>query len=223
MIPILLMLALPQVADSGILVIRQDSTLIARESFHTSPGPTSGGWILDANVRYDRSRPVVQLAPIVQVGSDLAAVKVQFDAGDPGSPLHIIGQVGRHRFTLRYVSRSDERARELPDPGRAVVVDDSVFSLFTPVAWLVRGGTGTVSAIFPRPGVAETWTVRDEGLVSTGPGSGGGGGGLDFRLRLVSVESPRLGTIRVWMDAAGRLAKVEIPRLHLSAERQAGR
>jgi len=219
-IPILLVLALPQVADSGILVIRQDSTLIARESFHTSPDPTSGGWILDANVRYDRSRPVVQLAPIVQVGSDLAAVKVQFDAGDPGSPLHIIGQVGRHRFTLRYVSRSDERARELPDQGRAVVVDDSVFSLFTPVAWLVRGGAGTVSAIFPRPGIAETWTVKDEGLVPT---RSGGGGGTDTRLRLISVESPRLGNIRIWMDAAGRLAKVEIPRLHLSAERQAGR
>jgi hypothetical protein len=219
-IPILLVLALPQVADSGVLVIRQDSTLIARESFHTSPDPTSGGWILDANVRYDRSRPVVQLAPIVQVGSDLGAVKVQFDAGDPAAPLHIIGQVGRHRFTLRYISRSDERARELPDPGRAVVVDDSVFSLFTPVAWLVRGGAGTVSAIFPRPGVAETWTVKDEGLVST---SSGAGGGADTRLRLVSVQSPRLGNIRIWMDAAGRLAKVEIPRLHLSAERQAGR
>lgn len=207
--PFLLLLALPQVADSGVLVIRQDSTLIARESFHTSRDPTSGGWILDANVRYDRSRPVVQLSPIVQVGPDLSAVKVQFDAGDPGAPLHIIGQVGRHRFTLRYVSRSDERARELPDPGLAVVVDDSVFSLFTPVAWLVRGGAGRVGAIFPRPGIAETWTVKDEGLVSD--------------LRLVSIESPRLGSVRVWMDAAGRLAKVEIPRLHLSAERQAGR
>ncbi|HEX4620557.1 MAG TPA: hypothetical protein VH208_03230, partial [Myxococcaceae bacterium] len=180
MIPLLLAIALPQVADSGILVIRQDSTLVARESFHTSPDPTSGGWILDANVRYDRSRPVVQLVPIVQIGPDTSAVKVQFDAGDPGAPLHILGQMGRHRFTLRYVSRSQERARELPDPGRAVIVDDSVFSLFTPVAWLVRGGGAQVAAIFPRPGVAETWTVRDEGLVSG--------------LRMVSVESPRLGT-----------------------------
>jgi hypothetical protein len=208
-IPLLLAIALPQVADSGILVIRQDSTLVARESFHTSPDPTSGGWILDANVRYDRSRPVVQLVPIVQIGPDTSAVKVQFDAGDPGAPLHILGQLGRHRFTLRYVSRNQERARELPDPGRAVIVDDSVFSLFTPIAWLLRGGAGRVAAIFPRPGVAETWTVRDEGLISG--------------LRLVSVESPRLGTIRVWMDTAGRLAKVEIPRLHMSAERQTGR
>jgi len=215
--PFLLVLALPQVADSGVLVIRQDSTLIARESFHTSPDPTSGGWILDANVRYDRSRPVIQLSPIVQVGSDLSAVKVQFDAGDPGAPMHILGQVGRRRFTLRYVSRNDERARELPDPGRAVVVDDSVFSLFTPVAWLVRSGEGSVAAIFPRPGVAETWTVKDEGLVAAG------GPGTDTRLRLVTVQSPRLGSIRIWMDAAGRLAKVDIPRLHLSAERQVGR
>ena len=209
MIPLLLVLTLPQAADSGVLVIRQDSTLVARESFHVSPDPTTGGWILDANVRYDRGRPVVQLVPIVQIGRDTSAVKVQFDAGDPGAPLRILGQVGRHRFTLRYLARNQERARELPDPGRAVIVDDSVFSLFTPVAWLVRGGEGRVAAIFPRPGIAETWTVRDQGLVSG--------------LRLVAVESQRLGTIRVWTDSAGRLTRVEIPRLHLSAERQIGR
>ena len=209
--PLLFVLALPQVPDSGVLVIRQDSTLVARESFHVGPDPTSGGWIIDANVRYDRSRPVVQLVPIVQIGPDTSAVKVQFDAGDPGAPVHILGQVGRHRFTLRYVSRNQERARELPDPGRAVIVDDSVFSLFAPVAWLVRGGEGRVTAIFPRAGVTEMWTVRDQGLVS--------GGGL----RLVVVDSQRLGPVRIWMDAAGRLAKVEIPRLHMSAERQTGR
>lgn len=209
MIPLLLVLTLPQAADSGLLVIRQDSTLVARESFHISPDPTSGGWILDANVRYDRGRPVVQLVPIVQIGPDTSAVKVQFDAGDPGAPLRILGQVGRHRFTIRYLSRNQERARELPDPGRAVIVDDSVFSLLAPVAWLVRGGEGRVGAIFPRPGVAETWTVRDQGLVAG--------------LRLLTIQSPRLGTIRVWMDTAGRLSKVEIPRLHLSAERQIGR
>jgi hypothetical protein len=217
MMPLLLVLALPQVADSGVLVIRQDSTLVARESFHTTADPTSGGWILDATVRYDRSRPVVLLAPIVQIGPDHSVVKLQFDAGDPGAPLHIIGQVGRHRFTLRYVSRKEERARELPDPGRAVIVDDSVFSLFTPVAWLVRGGEGRVAAIFPRPGVTEAWTVRDGGQVTTTLA------GAPTALRLVSVESQRLGSIRVWMDAAGRLAKVEIPRLHLSAERLSGR
>ena len=100
-----------------------------------------------------------------------------------------------------------------------MIVDDSVFSLFTPVAWLVRGGEGHVAVIFPRPGVAETWTVRDQGLVSTTLGAGS----TETRLRLISVESPRLGSIRVWMDAAGRLAKVEIPRLHMSAERQTGR
>ena len=92
MISLLLVLALPQVPDSGVLVIRQDSTLVARESFHTSLDPTSGGWILDANVRYDRSRPVIQLVPIVQIGGDTSAVKVQFDAGDPGAPLRSSGR-----------------------------------------------------------------------------------------------------------------------------------
>ena len=217
MIPLLLVLALPQVADSGILVIRQDSTLVARESFHTNADPTSGGWILDANVRYDRGRPVVQLAPIVQIGTDTSVVKLQFDAGEPTAPMHILGQVGRRRFTLRYVSRTQERARELPDPGRTVIVDDSVFSLYVAVAWLARGGRGQVSAIFPRAGVQETWVVRDQGLVTETLG------GVSTQLRLVSAEGERLGTVSVWMDTAGRLAKVAIPRLHLTAERQAGR
>ena len=214
MIPLLMVLALPQVPDSGILVIRQDSTLVARESFHIGADPTSGGWILDANVRYDRGRPVVQLAPIVQVGPDTSVVKVQFDAGDPASPVHILGQVGRHRFTLRYVSRREERARELPDPGHSVIVDDSVFSLFTAVAWLAHGSAATVTAIFPRAGVAETWAVRTQGAAATGSAP---------QLRLITAESGRLGIVRIWMDAAGRLAKVEIPRLHLTAERQPGR
>jgi hypothetical protein len=217
MIPLLLVLALPQVPDSGILAIRQDSTLVARESFHIGADPTGGGWILDANVRYDRGRPVVQLAPIVQVGSDTSVVKVQFDAGDPTSPMHILGQVGRHRFTLRYVSRTQERARELPDPGRSVIVDDSVFSLFTAVAWLARGAGGSITAIFPRAGVAETWTVRDQTQAATTLN------GAPVQLRLVTAEGARLGTVRIWMDSAGRLVKVEIPRLHLTAARAPGR
>lgn len=216
MIPVLLVLALPQVPDSGILVIRQDSVVLAREAFHTIPDPTGGGWIIDANVRYDRGRPVVQLAPIVQIGRDTSVVKLQFDAGDPGAPMHILGQVGRRRFTLRYVAHNEERARELPDPGRAVVVDDSVFSLFTAVAWLARGAGAPVAAIFPRPGVTETWTARDEGIAS------GSLNGTETRLRLISVEGARLGPVRIWMDSAGRLVKVEIPRRHLTAERQFG-
>ncbi|HWZ27275.1 MAG TPA: hypothetical protein VNX15_01850 [Gemmatimonadales bacterium] len=217
MIPLLVALALPQVPDSGILVIRQDSTLVARESFHTGVDPTGGGWILDANVRYDRGRPVVQLVPIVQVGSDTSVVKVQFDAGDPSAPMHILGQVGRRRFTLRYISRTQERARELPDPGHSAVVDDSVFSLFAAVAWLARGGDGSISAIFPRAGLAETWAVRVQPLASTTLN------GAPAQLRLITAEGARLGTVRIWMDTAGRLAKVEIPRLHLTAERQTGR
>jgi hypothetical protein len=217
MIPLLVVLTLPQMPDSGVLVIRQDSTLVARESFHIGADPTGGGWILDANVRYDRGRPVVQLTPIVQVGRDTSVVKVQFDAGDPNAPMHILGQLGRHRFTLRYVSRTQERARELPDPGHSVIVDDSVFSLFTAVAWLAQGAGASVTAIFPRAGIAETWTVRDQALASTMLN------GTPVQLRLITALGARLGTVRIWMDTAGRLTKVEIPRLHLTAERAPGR
>ena len=207
MIPLLLVLATTQTPDSGILLIRQDSTPIARESFHLAPDPTTGGWILDAMVRYDRSRPVVQLTPIVQIGSDTAVVKVQFDAGDPNAPTRILGQIGRRRFTLRYVSRNQERAREVPDPGGSAIVDDSVFSLFAVVAWRATAGWSRLPVIFPRAGVQETWTLKDLGPAG--------------ELRRTTAEGSRLGLVTIWTDAAGRIARVEIPRLHLSAERQA--
>jgi len=206
-IALFLLLAAAQTPDSGALIIRQDSTPVARETFHLAPDPTTGGWILDAAVRYDRSRPVVQLSSIVQVGADTAAVKVQFDAGDPNAPTHILGQVGRRRFTLRYVSRNQERAREVPDPGGSAIVDDSVFSLFAVVAWRATAGWHRLSVIFPRAGVQETWTLKDLGPAG--------------ELRRTVAEGARLGTVTIWTDAAGRIAKVEIPRLHLTAERPA--
>ena len=215
MIPFLLLVTALQTPDSGVLLVRRDTTLVARESFHLGPDPSTGGWILDATVRYDRGRPVVQFAPIVQIGADTGAVKVQFDAGEPGAPTHILGQVGRRRFTLRYVSRTDERAREVPDPGRSAIVDDSVFSLFAVVAWRATAGWPRVSAIFPRAGVQESWSLRDLGPATTPVN------GVPAQLRRTTAEGPRLGLVTIWTDAAGRIAKVEIPRLHLTAERLA--
>jgi len=214
MIPLLLALTALQTPDSGVLVIRRDTTPVAREYFHLGPDPTTGGWILDATVRYDRGRPVVQLAPIVQIGPDTAAVKVQFDAGDPGAPTHVIGQVGRRRFTLRYVSRAEERAREVPDPGGSAIVDDSVFSLFAVVAWRATAGWTRLSVIFPRAGVQEAWSLRDLGP-STTPVNG-----APTEARRVTAEGSRLGLVTIWIDSAGRIVKVEVPRLHLTAERQ---
>jgi len=214
MIPLLLALTAVQAPDSGVLLVRRDTTPVAHEYFHVGPDPATGGWILDATVRYDRGRPVVQLAPIVQIGADTGAVKVEFDAGEPGAPTRILGQVGRRRFTLRYVSRTEERAREVPDPGGSVIVDDSVFSLFAVVAWRATAGRARISAIFPRAGVQEMWSLRDGGLATTAVN------GVPMQLRRVTAEGDRLGPVTIWTDTGGRIVKVEVSRLHLTAERQ---
>ncbi len=67
--PCLLAVALLQVGspvDEGVLVVRVDTIEVARESFRLTHGRLSRGdigWTLATTIRYDRSRPVIVLAP----------------------------------------------------------------------------------------------------------------------------------------------------------------
>src|ERR1041385_6227297 len=59
--------------DEGVLVVRVDTQEVARESFRLSRGHLSrggDGWTLATTIRYDRSRPAVVLAPILEVNTD---------------------------------------------------------------------------------------------------------------------------------------------------------
>src|SRR5258707_7544319 len=90
--------------DQGTLVIRQDSVDVAHEGFRLTAGRLSAGnagWSLAATVRYDRVRPVLSLAPILEVDADSLPLALQYDVADPREPLRILGQLGRGRVTVR--------------------------------------------------------------------------------------------------------------------------
>ena len=205
--------------DEGVLVVRVDTLEVARESFRLSHGRLSRGepgWTLATTIRYDRARPVIVLAPILEVNSDTMPATLQYDVADPRQPSRILGELGRGRFTVRLVARATERAREFPTGQRAVVLDDSVFAPYVFAAWRASSDPALLTAIFPRGLRRQAVQIRDLGLASTTLNRD------PARLRHITVGTEGQDAVSLWLDEAGRLMKVEIPSRHLSAERLAG-
>jgi hypothetical protein len=215
---LLALCALQGPVDEGTLVVRDDTLEIARETFRLTAVRTGAGmtrWTLATTIRYDRSRPVVVLDPIVELGPDSNPATLEYTVADPREPLRILGALTRGRFVVRLLGRRTERAREFPAPPPTAVVDDSVFALYLPVAWQGRPPPQSVAvtAIFPRAGRREILTVQDLGVQSTtlnrDPAS----------LRHITVTGGENRLVHVWLAADGRLAKIEVPSRRLVAER----
>ncbi len=174
------------------------------------------GWRLASTVRFDRGRPVVVLAPILEIDADTLPANLEFDVADPREPMRILGQHSRGRFTVRLLARRTERAREFPAAPPAVVLDDSVFALYLATAWLARPRPIQVTALFPRDGRREVLAVQDLGVQATtlnrDPAS----------LRHVTVTGGANQVVHLWLGPDGRLLKVDIPSRHLTAERVPG-
>ena len=205
--------------DEGLLVVRVDTLEVARESFRLTHGRLSrgdAGWTLATTIRYDRARPVIVLAPILEVNSDTMPATLQYDVADPRQPSRILGELGRGRFTVRLVARATERAREFPIGPRTAVLDDSVFALYVFAGWLAASEPSALTAIYPRGVRREVVQIQDLGLASTTLNRG------TARLRQITLGVEGPGTVNIWLDERGRLMKVEIPSHHLIAERLAG-
>jgi predicted secreted protein len=201
------------------LVVRHDTLEVARESFRVSLGRLSRGetgWSLATTIRYDRARPVIVLAPILEVNGDTMPVMLQYDVADPRQPSRVLGQLGRGRFTVRYVTRESERAREFSIGKHVVVLDDSVFALYLIAGWLATTQPTVLTAILPRSLRRETVEVQDHGVTATTLNRN------PAQLRHVLVTREGGQAVHIWLDTAGRLMKVEIPSQRLSAERLAG-
>src|SRR2546422_1502430 len=164
----------------------------------------------------DRARPVIVLAPILEVNADTMPATLQYDVADPRQPSRILGELGRGRFTVRLVARATERAREFPTGQRAVVLDDSVFAPYVFAAWRASSDPASLTAIFPRGLRREAVQISDLGVASTTLNRD------PARLRHITVGGEGQDAVNLWLDEAGRLMKVEIPSRHLSAERLAG-
>jgi len=202
--------------DEGTFVVRSDSGDVAREAFSLRASRLSAGgsgWVLASTVRYDRTRPIIVLSPILEVAQDSQPVALQYDVADPRAPLRILGQLGRGRFTVRLLARASEKAREFPAPARTIILDDSVFAFYEVAAWFSGPTPSTVTAIVPRGGRRETLTIVDEGIAATMVNRD------PVSLRHVTVTGGANQQVHLWLTADARLLKVEIPSRHVVAER----
>src|SRR6266516_5971228 len=92
--------------DEGTLLVRQDTVEIAREAFRLTPArAAAGGWTLATTIRFDRTRPVVVLDPILELGPASGATTLEYTVADPRDPLRIVGQFTRGRFVVRMLGR----------------------------------------------------------------------------------------------------------------------
>jgi len=216
----LLVLAVLQAPlDEGTFVVREDTVEVARESFRLVHGRLARGgvgWTLATTIRYDRTRPVVVLSPILDVTTDTLPATLQYDVADPRQPVRILGELGPGRFTVRFVARTTERAREFPAGGRPVVLDDSVFALYVFAAWRAAGQPGQLTAIVPRGLRREAVEIQDQGLVPTTLNHS------PVTLRHITITGGPNQVVHLWLDPGARLMKVEIPSRRLSAERASG-
>ena len=210
---LLTLLALQAPLDEGTFLIRQDTAEIGREAFRLTAARGGAGWTLASTVRYDRSRPIVVLNPILEIGADSLPASLEFSVADPREPLRVLGQLSHGRFTVRLLGRLTERAREFPAPAPVVVLDDSVFVLYLLAAWRAAPRPISVSAIFPRGGHREVVVVQDLGVEATTVNRAAAS------LRHVTVTAGPERVVQLWLDRAGRLLKVEVPSRRLTAER----
>jgi len=216
----LLALALLQAPlDEGTFVVREDTVEVAREAFRLNHGRLARGgigWTLATTIRYDRTRPVVVLAPILDVTVDTLPATLQYDVADPRQPVRILGELGRGRFTVRFVARTTERAREFPAGGRSVVLDDSVFALYLFAAWRATVQPSELTAIVPRGLRRDAVQAQDLGLAPTTVNR------APVTLRHITLTGGPNQVVHLWLDGSARLIKVEIPSRRLSAERAPG-
>jgi hypothetical protein len=180
------------------LVVSQDGREIGREefTFRSTRGRGLPGSTIIAAARYPATGPTTRLAATLERTPDSALAKFQLDVESSGAVTIILAAGSGARLIVRTVAKGSESGRELPGGPDVVLLDDSVFALYHPVAELATPAGRTLTAIFPRSGKRATFSARRDS------GAAGGAG-------RVTLSGDIVGTLVT--DAQGRLERLEFP------------
>lgn len=180
------------------LVITQAGQEIGREEFtvRSTRGRGLPGSTIIAAARYPANGPILRLAATLERTPDSALAKFQLDVDSGGAVTIILAAGSGARLIVRTVAKGSESGRELPGGPDVVLLDDAVFSLFSPVAELATAGGRSLTAIFPRSGKRATFNARRES------GTAGGAGEI-------TLSGDITGSLVT--DARGRLQRLEFP------------
>jgi hypothetical protein len=199
------------VVDEGSFTIVIADARAGRETFvirRQAGPPATAGYLASGTVLYADRR----LAPALT--TDAAGVPLTFTLDVRAGTVRtarVSAQISRGRFTVRTQTTSGESARELVLPVGAVLVDADVFHQYFFVALAARHGS--VSILDPRLGTQTPEQITDSGPEQIQVG------GRQIDARELTISDTQGGTRLLWVDADGRVLRVEIPDRQLVATR----
>lgn len=197
------------VVDRGVFVILRGGRVVGSEVFEVRrPGP-GGGFTVSTTASYPAEQPAVSLAATVELGRDslVASARFEFTGGDRQL---VLVDVKPRRITVRLGSPGQESTREFPAGARVLLAHDSLFALY---AMLPGTQPGAVSLLWPHSGRRAAPILENHGLTVTQVG------GVDRALTHLTLGAGQWMR-QLWFDAQGRLWKVVLPDLGLTAVRR---
>lgn len=192
-------------SDAGTFDVRVGGRSVGTEEFtiQQSGAGSNSEIVASGRVNLLLTTGSLELSPRLRT-TGFQADPVAYDVTVGGtSPRRIVGSVGGGRVTSRIVTPTGEQLREYLASAGAIVLDDGVAHHYYFLARRVRNGRAPI--IIPRENRQVMATVEDlgEDRVQVGDTSAN-----LFHL----MVRPDGGEVRhVWVDALGRVIRVEIP------------
>jgi hypothetical protein len=146
--------------------------------------------------RYPATNPLLKVAATLERTPEFALAKFQLEVDGPNGTTVILAAGSGARLIVRTVAKGSEAGRELPGGPDVVLLDESVYSLYTAVADLATPAGKSLTAVFPRTGRRASFVARRE--TGAGPGA-----------RRVTLSGDVTGTLAT--DSQGRLQRLELP------------
>lgn len=200
-----------RILDRALFVVTRGSEVVGREEFVLREGRASGqrdGFTISARAYYPEDRPTPIMVSTIQCGPDSqpTAARMDFDSDDRPS---VFVSLNSRRTTVRKVTPTGESARQFPAVDRTLLLDEFLIS---PYALLPSSREGSLTTINPRSGAREVVALEDLGMeVTTVQGE-------SVSLRHFTLRNG--GSVRhLWFDELGRLIKVSVESLQLTATR----
>ncbi len=189
-----------QVLDEATLVIHRTGREVGREDFTLRRGRAgdSEGTTLASVARYPSGTPSVQLGAVLErtAAGEMAAFKLEVEAA--AGVTRVRAQGSRTRVAVQHASRGTEHAHEYPAGAKTVILDDSLFALYTAVSDFASPAGERITAIFPRADRRVSFIARKETPVDSGG---------------VAVSRTQLSgdlSGAIWTDGEGHLMRIEL-------------
>jgi hypothetical protein len=203
---------LGQGGDRGTFSIKRNGRETGHEEFEIRPGKPGrpvGDSLLSA-ARYPESRPQAVIEAVLQTSPEGDPLTLTLDMTRRQQSMQLIATVGRGRVTIRTVGQGAESARELAGGNPVVMLDDSLYALYLPLARYATERGQTVVAVYPRASRRVQITATRTALST--PGDTGA-------TTVVDLTGGVTGSL--YLDAKGRLLEVDFPTLGVEVTRLA--